>query len=237
MRLPCGYDPSQRISLVTVDVSQVGWCGFDIGAFDDGPSVADAMDAISPAQILSDNTPYLKAVEFFRDADPFFFFVLTERSITGTVHYQNLFEPPGRLCLFALTLELEAAALQLCGHFANECIASLADERKSKAVEVYEKRYANQREEHVHPRAGDLLRCTNFIDKGRMIAKCKLLIDQGRDKIESIFSRAEKLRNSCAHPIDDDDFSAILKRDRLGKFLDEFSSLLASIRGQVPREV
>jgi hypothetical protein len=236
-----GYNPD-RLSLVTADGIPVGWCGVDIGLHGDGPSVKDEMYAFSPAQMISDNTPYLKAVEFFRDAQPHFFFVLTERSITGTLHYENLFDPAGRLCLFALTMELEAAALQLCRHFAKECIASLSDERRSKTVEVYEKRYASQITKQVNPGAGDLLGCTMFSDKGRMIAKCKLLIDQGRDKIESIFSRSERLRNSCAHPIDDDDSNTsnpntILGRGKLGQFLDDFFSLLASIREQARREV
>jgi len=41
---------------------------------------------------------------------------------------------------------------------------------------------------------------TNLSDKGRMICKCNLTINFSNAAIRSVFGRAERLRNQCAHP-------------------------------------
>ncbi len=81
-----------------------------------------------------------------------------------------------------------------------------------------------------------LIECTTFIDKAKMIGKCKLLVDWGRDKLDSILNRAEQVRNACAHPAENGRLAAILPRERFGNFLKDCRRLIESIRTVTPHE-
>jgi hypothetical protein len=45
-----------------------------------------------------------------------------------------------------------------------------------------------------------LLASTTLADKANMIAKCKLTLGIGRDKLERIFARAARLKDCCSNP-------------------------------------
>src|ERR1019366_5860278 len=107
-----GYDPMSRISLVMAGDRPVGWIGLDM--LDPTESeVATVAEAVSASAMVSGDTPVLEVVRLFSNNSGHFYFVLQESQITGTIHYADLVGAPFKLCLFALTLELETAALDL----------------------------------------------------------------------------------------------------------------------------
>ncbi len=69
-----------------------------------------------------------------------------------------------------------------------------------------------------------------------MIGKCKLLIDTGVNKINSVFNRAEEVRNACAHPSENDRLQAILPLTKFVKFVSECRYLIQSIQMVTPKE-
>jgi hypothetical protein len=197
------------------------------------PNIVSAdFSLLDAAQLLSSKHGYL--------------FILEGEKITGYITYKDIFRLPGVLCIFALMIELEAACLNLCHAFAEQCWSALSQTRKDKAVEVWKKRVAHPKEMDELSQRVELhgakaltdsfIECTMFIDKAKMIGKCKLLIDWGRDKLDSIFNRAEQVRNACAHPAEIGRLESILPRERFGDFLRNCRQLIESIRTVTPRE-
>jgi len=65
-----------------------------------------------------------------------------------------------------------------------------------------------------------LLECTSFIDKVRVVTKCKnsrASIDAATDDFCRL---SEQLRNEIAHPSSEEQSSALLSRDKLMPFID-----------------
>lgn len=195
------------------------------------PNIVSAdFSLLDAAQLLSSKQKYL--------------FILEGERITGYITYKDIFRLPGVLCIFALMIELEAACLNLCHAFAEQCWSVLSQARKEKAVEVWRKRVAHPREmEELSQRVklhgakaltDSFIECTMFIDKAKMIGKCKLLIDWGRDKLDSIFNRAEQVRNACAHPAEIGRLESILPPEKFGDFLKGCRQLIESIRSVTP---
>ena len=101
------------ISLVEDDTGQVtAWIGFDMLAAEND-RVGSVAEPIMTGRMVSGDTPVLEVVKLFAQNASGFYFVLQEGQITGTLHYEDLFRSPFKLCMFALMLELEAAALDL----------------------------------------------------------------------------------------------------------------------------
>jgi hypothetical protein len=67
-----------------------------------------------------------------------------------------------------------------------------------------------------------------------MIGKCKLLIDTGRNKVDSVFNRSEEVRNACAHPAENDRLKCLLPLDKFVDFVLDCNQLLDSIRLVTP---
>lgn len=145
--------------------------------------------------------------------------VLDGNCFTGMLTPQNFGSQPARLCLLALTLELERAALEYCSFHAMEFFELLPEKRRATAREMFKKLYLERQVtlpfivsevpaflevsavsgHRVRDVVGALhLDCTNFIDKGTMLRRSGATWFESKD-IEALFKRAERLRNACAH--------------------------------------
>ncbi len=238
-----GYNAIDRISLAVELGRPIGWFTadlLDVDGPEDARPVRDLMESIAPSEIISATTSLFDAVDHFSTEDSSFFFVLDGRRITGTLHYSDLFKPPGLLCFFGLTLHLESSALELCSRTAEECWNALLASRQDKARKVYRHRY-NARPRRfpsavVSESFQEWLACTMFIDKATMIVERNLLGDQSRETIEAVFRRAEQVRNACAHPTDADDLTLVLHRNDLGAFLRDCHGLISLIEEAIPAD-
>jgi len=226
-----GFDPMERVYLVYDDKELVGWVSYD--CFEAGKMLSDiAIEQISPSSVLSADTTALEAVQIFATSKMHFFFVLDHSQITGTFMYNDLyFGLPFKLCLFALTLSLEDNALRLLLKNPKESWEALSPNRRKKAVKEYKKRFGNDPEARKPP-LGDLLRCTMFCDKGTILKKRKDLPGTSGKKVESIFRRAEKVRNDCAHTSPDLE-TAVLDRHKLYQFIRDVKETIEAIHSTV----
>ncbi len=77
-----------------------------------------------------------------------------------------------------------------------------------------------------------------FIDKGKILKKRRLIAD-GSNKIDSVFDKADRVRNSCAHTDPEKDFGRLLlDRPSLQGFISGTEEMIVSIRRQMqPRLV
>lgn len=151
--------------------------------------------------------------------------VLDGNRFTGLLTPHNFGSQPARLCLLALTLELERAALEFCSFHAMEFFELLPEGRREKARRMFKERYLDrkvtlplivpevpaflevsaQSSHRVREVVGALrLDCTNFIDKGTMLHRSGATWFEPGD-IKTLFKRAERLRNACAHAREADD--------------------------------
>lgn len=143
------------------------------------------------------------------------FFVLDQSDLLGVIEYNDLFEHDHfRICLFALTLQLEELALKLCLRSPLDNWSALSPGRQVKAIEQY-----NRKRKQEHKRRGerldwpepepiktvtsesDALSClttTLFADKSDILRKRRLLSEHTKRAV-SILSEAERIRNKCAH--------------------------------------
>ena len=227
-----GLDPLS-VSLVVEASEPIGWIEWamwdehDYTDDDDPGDVREWMRPVKVSQLAGGNVPFFQLVELFGHTKEQFFFVLDGREITGTVGYGDLFKLPGVCCLFVLVLELETAALRLCCRFFRQCWSSLPKNRQILAMGVWQKRYGRAYLRNSNYDDGvsfdrvitQFLDCTCLIDKSTMIRKCGLQFQSSNTQVARIFKRAERLRNWCAHPSDEDEFAPILSRDELAQFV------------------
>jgi hypothetical protein len=230
-----GYDPMSRISLVLAGSRPVAWIGLD--SLDSTlKDVASAADPIPADGMVSADTPLLELAKLFSEESRHFYFVLHESQITGTIHYEDLLGPQFKLCLFALTLELETAALDLALQEPMASWSVLSKGRQEKAVEAYRHRYSQEPDAKRFP-FDQLLGCTMFIDKGKILKK-RRLIANAPNEIDSVFDKADRVRNSCAHTDPEKDFPGLLlDRLSLQGFICKTEEMIAAIRRQLQRRL
>lgn len=225
-----GYDGTERVSPVREAGRTLGLVWFDAFAVDPEPrSVREAMEPIPANRMLAAATDYFSAVEILsRASSPSVFFVLERNEITGTLSHNDLFRLPGRLCLFSLTLELEQTGLGLCLISPEESWNSLPHERRSKAEQTFGKRHPKARSDP--PPFAQMLEYTMFCDKGTMLGKNRALSPESRTLAKRVFSKADEVRNACAHTGAEDRLPGVLGRDRLYSFIGDAQSALIALR-------
>ena len=196
-----GYEAMDRISLVSNGERVVGYVFYEDLLSD---VVEDCMESFSPDMIMTEDTTILEAIERFAADQRFYFLVLGKGGISGSVHYTDLFKLPGRLCFFALTLEIEQLALDLLLLESNESWRALRKSRQKIAHERWLKNSGKNSkiledidyEKTVQP-WWNLLQSTSLIDKKIILARRNLL--PAHLDLEDIFTKIERVRNSCAH--------------------------------------
>ena len=193
--ISCGYDPVDRVLLVFSNGKLQGWTRFDFLSLSENRRVKDETLAFGECQIVSSNTSVMSIVHLFRESNEQLFFVVSGNVICGTVRYADLFSQEFRLCLFALSLELEEASLRRLIVLPEDSFAFLSEPRQEAAKNVFDLRYPG-RQMDFHT----LLKCTTFIDKGTMIIKSKAVNSYSSSQLKNSFSRIERIRNHCAHP-------------------------------------
>lgn len=156
--------------------------------------------------------------------------MLRGSELVGTLTYPDLFKLPFILCLFSLTLEVEQGALAVLGQDSKAAWDALSNGRKEKTIENYRRRFGQEPDRAQAP-TRELLECTYFSDKGRLLHKLRLLPEEWTKKIEGFFARAETIRNTCAHPGSEGDTVARMPdRGQLGEFVREAEAFLQDLR-------
>ena len=81
---------------------------FDV---DEEPPIGELMSPFRTDSFVSSETPALEATVLFSDDQDRIFFVVQRDGVVGILTYECLEQPAFKLCLLALTLELEQAVL------------------------------------------------------------------------------------------------------------------------------
>lgn len=216
-----GYEALERISLVSNGERVVGYVFYEDLL---GDIVENCMESFSPDMLMTEDTTILEAIERFAADQRFYFLVLGKSGISGSVHYTDLFKLPGRLCFFALTLEIEQLALDLLLLESNESWLAL---RKGRQIIAHERWLRNSGKSCEIPDDIDykktvqpwwnLLQSTSLIDKKIILAKRNLL--PSHLNLEDIFTKIERVRNSCAHPESERYSTQVLVHEEIVPFI------------------
>ena len=220
------YDAVERISLVSMPDGTPRYTSISALFGTEHRYVGDTCTPASLDRFVTAHLDAQNAVALLIPEHPPFFFVLDGTAVIGTFSYSDLFSGPFKVCLFALTIELEEAALKLLLKDPTRCLHALPLERLAKAREVCARRFGEAHQQQDR----DVIRSTTFIDKATMLNKAKLIPAMSKGKLQKLFARAEAIRNECAHPTAEV-ASPIpaLSRDKLQNFLDQCHKLIADL--------
>jgi hypothetical protein len=226
----------EQVSLVVDGGHVVGWYTADM--FDSDRSIIkEVCHPLYPEEIIAADTTAFKLVRLLRDRprSGLILFVVDEDAITGTVSPAVFRLPLFRLCLFSLTLELEAAALRaaLTNPLASWNV--LSEGRRAKAQESLGRLSSESRTRPSDtPALGALLSATMFADKAAILVKRRLL---GSGEVESLFRQAERVRNWAAHTREADSVSP-LGESALGvaTFVEECQEVTAALESFSDKE-
>jgi hypothetical protein len=194
--------------------------------------VHEVMERIEPDEFLSASTTILEAVELFGAKDNAYFYVLHVNEVVGVLRYSDLFKPLGRLAFLALALEIEDQALRLCqsASLRERCWHSISDNRRGKAIELFNQRSKRRREPSQKLLSSDILQLIQFTqlgDKATMIWKQKLIPSASRGDVLGFFKKLKSLRDQCAHPGGDED---LLPKATLAHFVNSALNMRTTLR-------
>jgi len=199
-------DPSQVREALYDEVKEHGWAENEDGTYASGNEprkhVRDIMQTVEPSHLVSGDTTLFGAVNIFASGDRDWFWVLDGPDICGTLHASCFKRPLFAVCLLAMVLQLEQAALDLIScdfRDTNRHWSYLSDERKEKARKQYGIVYKRGKKNPEAPTERLLLEMTTMIDKCTIVKKSQLLPHRAPGEIHEFFALAEKVRNDCAH--------------------------------------
>src|SRR6266481_2888062 len=164
-----------------------------------GTMVDDVVLRPQLTEFLSSATTIFKAVDLFAKTGIDRFYVLNNNDLVGILNYSDLLSKP--ICLlafFALTLEIETLALELCQLDPKASWDCLSKNRQAEAKEIFEKRHGKEPNSPLELR--ELINCTQFCDKGTILWKQRLVEVRSRGELQGTFNKLERVRNQCAHP-------------------------------------
>lgn len=224
------YDPTTRFSIVKKANTVVGYVTMDV--IQEGTkSLAAFADQIPPDRIVHVSTPALDIFNKLEVPHLHPFFVKEKREITGTIGAGEFMGVPFRLCLFAITIELEETARDLLLKDAQASWDSLPQERRDKATQLYKDRPSTKWvPSHEYKPYREWLECTELCDKGTILRKRGLVGDMSKSKLKELFEDVERLRDACAHPNRDRHAWAIFRLDKLRETIRGAQELTESLR-------
>ena len=141
---------------------------------------------------------------------PSLLIVKSEACYLGSISLECLFQPPALIYLLCLSLELEAATVDLLSMFPRS-LHVLSKQRKKNIAETYQFRKEMRLNELLDSASGDwsllnceisreLLQTTMMCDKRDILKKASLGLKTSKGKLDRVFQFCEKIRNYVVHP-------------------------------------
>lgn len=208
--------PFDHIGLVSKDGVPVGTIGYE--DLDENRSIWATMNKLSWKTVVSADTALVEAAKLFSAKSPYVFLVLRQNQLVGWMSYHHLLGIPFRACLFSLLLGIEQAMLNVAMTDPALAVTKLSPGRLKKAKDLYLARgHELDKNGMADPRL--LLECSNFIDKATIIQKCPATAANITAVTDKAMKKAERVRNSLAHPTGERELVMLLSKDEIHAFL------------------
>jgi hypothetical protein len=202
--------------LVSKDGVPVGTIGYE--DLYEHRSIWATMNKLSWKTVVSSDTALVEAAKLFNAQSPYVFLVLRQNQLVGWMSYHHLLCIPFRACLFSLLLGIEQAMLDVVMTEPGLAVSKLSIGRLNKAKEVYLAR-GHKLDKNGIPDPRLLLECTNFIDKATIIRKCPVTAASILSVNDIAMKKAERVRNSLAHPTGEHELVMLLSKSEIHNFL------------------
>lgn len=212
-----GLDPMEPIGLVKSNQKTIGWiCLEDL---ESPKTLHECMDLISGDILISSSTPLLEAIHLYCRGDNYIYLVLKGNQFIGFLNYSHFHKLPFRLCLFALLMDLERTMLKITKSNPTLFLKNLTKGRVDYAEKIGEFRGLSLNEENK-VFDNNLVDCTMFIDKFTMLRKNPEILQQCPDINSKFVKKAEKIRNSIAHPEEEKSGLLPIEKEELIPFIE-----------------
>ncbi|MFW9843081.1 MAG: hypothetical protein ACFFEV_00735 [Candidatus Thorarchaeota archaeon] len=222
------YDPIDRVSLVFNENKVIGCTFLDYMDTDyEIIGTKGSFEQIEPDMIVAAEMKVFDLLDIIPDSGQFWYFVLKNNKIVGTIDKNDLFKLPFRLCLLALTLELEQEILQLVMRNPSESWESMSSNRRQKIQGIFRNRYSV---EPTDKNLGELLSCTSLSDKGVILRKTQKIGGWTKAEMKSVFNYVEDLRNACAHTNSEERIQKLLRSINFKRLVSEMLEIINAIQ-------
>lgn len=217
-----GLDPMEPIGLVKRNQKIIGWICLEV--LESPKTLYECMDPISADILISSSTPLLEAIHLYCSGDNYTYLVLKGNQFIGFLNYSHFHKLPFRLCLFALLMDLERTMLKITKSNPASFLKNLTKGRLNCAEKIGGLRGLSLNEEN---KVFDinLLECTQFIDKFTMLRKNPEIVQQCPNINSKFKKKAEKIRNSIAHPEGEQSVLLPIKREEILPFINWIEEL------------
>ena len=210
--------PLDEITFVRDGNQVIGFLEFsDLRNPLDGKTVGDLVRAFPPDCVINADEPVIDAVRAFGTSSEPFLFVRTGGVVNRWLPYSDLLSPRFRLCLFALLVAVEGAALAAVLTSAPEVVKLMTTKMRKSALQRYTRHFEMDDDGEPYPRR--LIECTLFSDKLILLQKWSETASLASVQSE-FFTMANDVRNAIAHAGDDSDGLPLLDRNQINPFLD-----------------
>lgn len=228
-----GLDPMEPIGLVKRNQKIIGWICFE--DLESPKTVYECMDLISGDILISSSTSLLEAIHLYCRGDSYIYLVLKGNQFIGFLNYSHFHKLPFRLCLFALLMDLERAMLKITKSKPTSFLKNLTKGRLDCAERIGGFRGLSLNEEN---KVFDynLVDCTMFIDKFTMLSKNPEIVQQCPNINSKFIKKAEKIRNSIAHPEGKQSVLLPIERKELLPFIKWIEELQLQLDYYIKRE-
>lgn len=211
-----GLDPMEQIGLVKRNQKTIGLIYYE--DLESPKTIYECMEPISGDILISSSTPLLEAIHLYCSGDNYIYLVLKGNQFIGFLNYSHFHKLPFRLCLFALLMDLERTMLKIIKYNATSFLKNLTKGRLNCAKKIGRLRGLSLNEENKFFDY-NLVECTTFIDKFTMLRKNPQIVQECPNINSKFKKRAEKIRNSIAHPEGEESVLLPIEREELLPFI------------------
>ena len=197
------YDPISRISLVKKDNEVVGISYVDLLTENQSVGEQGTFEEIRLSRILSSSTNMISFIADMPTDFQYYYLVISSTKYVGSLELSDLVKMPFRLCILALTLDLEKKIVQYVRKDPDTSWDYLSVERQKFAMSLFRSvshRSCKQLSMNK-PRIEILLDYTSFSDKCKILKSYNVMTPY-----HDIIDNSIEFRNSCSHSTDDNKF-------------------------------
>lgn len=217
------YDPMSRVSLVRDEEEVVGVSYLDLLVEDKHVGDPETIEKIRPNRIIASNTNMHSFIATMPDDLQYYYLVLDSTQFVGSLELSDLGKLPFRLCILALTLDLEKKITEYALKDPPTSWGYLPLKRQKSAKRLHKsvmKVSSRRSSSNIPPTTEMLLDYTSYSDK------CTILKSYGIvSSLHDIVDTSIKFRNSCSHSTEDKKIYDLLRTVNIKEFTQKLSGM------------
>lgn len=214
----------------------IGYVTLRSDCFHDPPEsdrVGDGAEPIGPTDFIAANSTALAATRYLSACESDRLFVIDGTAICGVLQHDCVFHPLFRVCLFAMTIQLEELMLVWLIRHADEAWEKLSKEDVESVRNTFRNRYQDLSFDSAKP--STKLGCLTFHHRKKLFLKLDTPDDWPetwpKNRLRSVLHQIKGIRNNLAHPSEDQEWPVQLRGAAFTQLLDDCHDLMKILEG------